>query len=87
MPHHITTLEHMDLRRSKDSNGYLVVLSTGEIRLYNDKKLVSTISTAGPISALRYGPFGREEAALAILHSVSICVAKEYCFHSSRMEQ
>lgn len=79
MSHHITSLVHMDLKRSQNSHGFLAVLGNGEIRLYNEKNLISTIETPCPISGLCFGPFGREEAALSIIHKVSSLLAKFGC--------
>ena len=42
----------------------LVALLTGEVRLYNENVLVATLHLGEPLTALRFGSYGREESAL-----------------------
>lgn len=45
-----------------------MALSTGDVRLYDDDKtLLHTLQTRENIAAIRYGPYAREEGALAIV--------------------
>ena len=39
-------------------------MCTGEVRLYNEKVLIASLQVGEPITALRFGCYGREEAAL-----------------------
>ena len=46
----------------------LVALANGDVRLYDDEKnLLHTLKTMEPIAALRFGPYAREEGALAVV--------------------
>ena len=55
-------------RRARDEDAQppparLVGLNTGEVRLYHAKSLVATLQLGHSITALRFGAYGREEAA------------------------
>eukprot|EP00903_Cladosiphon_okamuranus_P005978 g5900.t1 len=46
----------------------LVALANGDIRLYDsEKNLIHTLKTTEPIAALRFGPYAREDGALAVV--------------------
>lgn len=46
----------------------LVALADGDIRLYDgEKNLLHTLKTREPIAALRFGPYAREDGALAVI--------------------
>lgn len=64
MPCPIQDLEVMPLRRHRVPHVVLVGLSNGQIHMYNEKWLVSTLDVHGPVRALRCGAYGREENAL-----------------------
>ena len=42
--------------------------NVGEMRLFKEGLLVYTFSMEKPISALRFGPYGREESSLICVH-------------------
>lgn len=53
----------------------LVALVNGDIRLYGaDKNLLHTLKTMEPIAALRFGPYAREDGALAVISTSGTCV-------------
>lgn len=48
----------------------LVALANGDIRLYGaENNLLHTLKTMEPIAALRFGPYAREDGALAVISS------------------
>ena len=61
LPAPATSLEVMEARSVR---ALLVGLSTGEVRLYNEKVLIASLQIGEPVTALRFGCYGREEAAL-----------------------
>lgn len=54
------------MKRTKTINAILVALANGEVRMYNDKFLITTIKTDDIIMGMRFGIFGREEGSLVI---------------------
>jgi Bardet-Biedl syndrome 1 protein len=66
MPCTITNIEKMIMKRTKSVNAILVALSNGEIRMYNDKYLITSIKTDDIVMGMRFGIFGREEGSLVI---------------------
>ena len=44
----------------------LVALANGEVRLYNDKYLITTIKCDDIVTGMAFGVFGREEGSLAL---------------------
>jgi len=54
------------MKRTKNINAILVALITGEIRMYNDKFLITSIKTDDIIMGMKFGIFGREEGSLVI---------------------
>ena len=45
-----------------------ILINLGEMRLFKEGLLVYTFSMEKPISALRFGPYGREESSLICVH-------------------
>jgi len=75
LPGPIQALEPLFLQRNSNANCFLVAFSgqancfPGEVRLYNEKSLVSTVAIGDRIvSGLKFGGYGREEGALAIAY-------------------
>lgn len=66
MPCTISAIEKMVMKRTKAVNAVLVALSNGEIRMYNDKFLITTIKCDDVILGFRFGVFGREDGSLVI---------------------
>ncbi|CAM9236080.1 unnamed protein product, partial [Hapterophycus canaliculatus] len=65
MPALVTQLESMQTR---STTCLLVALADGDIRLYDgEKNLLHTLKTLEPIAALRFGPYAREDGALAVV--------------------
>jgi L-asparaginase II len=55
----------LQLQRMGNAPLLIAALRSGEVRLYNHKSLISSIQTTEVVSALRFGPYGREDACLA----------------------
>lgn len=70
LPEPITNMELLQLSRIKNVKCLLVALANGEVRLYNKKYLVSSFQSNGNdvITAMRFGPYGREEASLILTY-------------------
>ena len=66
LPDSITTMTLLD-HKSKGLKAVLVALNNGEVRLYKEKYLLNVISVAEPVTAMRFGRFGREESALILI--------------------
>ena len=66
MPSEITDVQKMEVRQTKNMQCILVALKNGEIRMYNDKYHIDTISMNESIHALKFGMFGREEGCLLV---------------------
>jgi len=58
----------LNMKRLKIASALLVAMSSGELRMYNENKLIYKFSVDRPVSALRFGTFGREDNTLAIVH-------------------
>lgn len=70
-PHPVVALEPVVQSSVHSTEGVLVALASGEIRLYRGRVLVASVSpTPGggdTVTALRFGPYGREGASMAIV--------------------
>ena len=66
MPCNISCMEKMIMRRTKTVSAILVALVNGEIRMYNDKFLITTIKVNDDVLGMRFGVYGREEGSLVI---------------------
>jgi Bardet-Biedl syndrome 1 protein len=64
VPAPIACMEVLTLTKTRNLRALLVGLNTGEVRLYHEKSLVATLQLGHSITALRFGAYGREEAAL-----------------------
>ncbi|CAM9926261.1 unnamed protein product [Ectocarpus sp. 6 AP-2014] len=65
MPALVVQLEAMETR---STTCLLVALADGNVRLYDaEKNLLHTLKTQEPIAALRFGPYAREDGALAVV--------------------
>lgn len=64
----ITDICVLDIKRLQISNALLVVLRSGEMRMYHDNKMVHKFSVEKPILAVRFGLYGREDNTLIIVH-------------------
>ena len=45
---------------------HLWAVCSGEVRLYNHKNLIHTLKLDEAVTAVRMGPYGREEAAMVL---------------------
>jgi len=64
LDHPITCMETLSLTKTRNLKALLVALLNGEVRLYNVNHLVATLQVQEPITALRFGYYGREESAM-----------------------
>lgn len=67
LPSTITNMEKMVMKKTKAVKAVLVALSNGEVRMYNDKYLITTIKNDDLITSMRFGIFGREEGSLVLI--------------------
>ena len=67
LDHKITNLESFHVRKQRIVQGVLVALDNGEVRMYREKTLITTLHVHEPIAALRFGQYGREESSLVVL--------------------
>lgn len=67
LPAPISIMLPMDLKRTRqDFQALVVALANGEVRLYNKRQLVHTMTTNETVTAMRVGPYGREEMCLIL---------------------
>ena len=66
LPTNIITMTLMD-HKSKGFKAVLMALNNGEVRLYKEKYLINIIKMNDPVTAMRFGRFGREESALILI--------------------
>jgi Bardet-Biedl syndrome 1 protein len=64
MPASILTLQLLPAATARQSKCVVVALSTGEVRVYNDKALVSLHSSSSPAVGLCAGRYAREDCSL-----------------------
>jgi len=64
LPEPATCLEALELRRTRSAKALLLGLASGELRLYSERHLVATLRLGEPITAMRFGSYGREEGSL-----------------------
>jgi len=67
LPEAILCMELLALTRTRTAKAMLVGLASGEVRLYAEKHLVATLHLNEPMTGLRFGCYGREEGALALV--------------------
>ena len=68
MPASILCMETLDIVRARTVKCLIVSLSNGELRVYNEKNLVSlhNMNMNNPVQGLRFGRLGREDNALVV---------------------
>lgn len=76
MPAPVAAIEVLSLQRARSAKALLVSLHNGEVRLYADKFLIATMRLDDPAVGMRFGPYGREEAALATVGRAGTLVIK-----------
>jgi Bardet-Biedl syndrome 1 protein len=67
LPDPISCMELLQLSKTRTAKALIVGMASGEVRLYNDKHLVASLRISEPVTALRFGCYGREEGCLAIV--------------------
>lgn len=58
----------INIRKARTVSVLLVALASGEVRIYKDNKVFHSFCVEKPITALCFGPYGREENSLVIAH-------------------
>lgn len=66
MPASIQCMETLDIVRARTVKCLIVSLSNGELRVYNEKHLVSVYHVSDTVHGLRFGRLGREDNALVV---------------------
>eukprot|EP00741_Cyanophora_paradoxa_P005276 tig00000865_g5115.t1 len=66
LPSSITNMELLSISSQRNVKAVLVALASGEVRLYNEKHLVSVLQTHDAVMGMRFGRYGREEASLVL---------------------
>ena len=59
LPAHITTMGLLGMRGARKVQAVIVALSNGQVRVYNDKNLVSVVSINDEVTGMRFGKFGK----------------------------
>lgn len=67
LPAPIVNMELLELKKTRAAKAMMVAMGTGEVRLYNDKSLLATLRIDEPVTACRFGSYGREEGCLAVI--------------------
>jgi len=69
LPHAITNMCKLEMARIRTAKCLVVALATpegGEVRLYNGKSLISSFKMPDIVTAMKFGPYGREESSLLL---------------------
>ena len=64
----ITDMCAFTIKRTKLNELLLVALASGEIRLYRGIQVIHSFFVQKPVIAMRFGPYGREENSLIVIH-------------------
>ena len=67
LPDAISCMELLTLSKTRTAKALLIGTASGEVRLYNEKHLVAKMQISEPVTALRFGCYGREEGCLAVV--------------------
>mmetsp|Transcript_17510 Transcript_17510/g.47251 ORF Transcript_17510/g.47251 Transcript_17510/m.47251 type:complete len:581 (+) Transcript_17510:24-1766(+) len=75
MPAPVAGVEVLSLQRMRVVKALLVALHNGEVRLYNEKQLITTLHLEDPAVGMRFSAYGREEGALAMVGKAgTLCI-------------
>jgi Bardet-Biedl syndrome 1 protein len=66
LPAEITCMESMEVTRTRAVRCLLVALANNELRVYNEKHVVSKFDMMEPVRGLRFGRMGREDNTLIL---------------------
>lgn len=73
LPAPLVAMEGMDVQAARPAACLLAALANGELRVYNDRHLVATHTTASPVAGLFFGRYAREDNTLvSILRNGSL---------------
>ena len=74
MPAAITNIQSVSVKQQRVVECYAVALENLKVRLYCEKNLAATFDVDSPVTALRFGSFGREDHTL-------LCATKQGSLH------
>jgi len=83
LPSAIVTMELLQIQRQRMTKALLVALANGEVRVYNEKHLVSIHQTNDIPTGLRFGRFGREDNTMIMTHASGALSIKILPRHAS----
>ena len=66
LPAAITNMDKLEITRTQNVRAVLVAIANGEVRLYNDMYLITTIKCDDIVTGMAFGVFGREEGSLVL---------------------
>ena len=66
LPAHITQMELLKQEGQRKTQACILALANGEVRVYNEKELVSSFDVKDEVTALRYGRFYKEDNTLVM---------------------
>jgi Bardet-Biedl syndrome 1 protein len=64
LPDRIVSMQKLEVQSARMSRCLLVALHNGELRVYNEKNLVTVHNTSAPVSGIWFGRYGREDNTL-----------------------
>lgn len=67
MPSSITNMTKFELKRASNLEGSLVALANGEVRMYDGKNVLTSMTCSSPVTAMKFGQYGREDATLVLI--------------------
>ena len=68
MPEDVNEVIVVAVKKAKVSHLLMVVLASGEVRMFREASLIHSFMLEGPVHALRFGAYGREENTLIAVH-------------------
>jgi len=69
LPASVLCMELLSVQRQRMVKALIVALANGEVRVYNEKQLVSIHQTNDLVVGMRFGRFGREDNTLISTHA------------------
>ncbi len=58
----------LELGRTKDIQGFIVILKNHECRVYSGKRVVHIDKLTDTVMGIKFGQFGREDGCLALVY-------------------
>ncbi|XXQ32716.1 Bardet-Biedl syndrome 1 N-terminal domain-containing protein [Plasmodiophora brassicae] len=76
LPAPITCMAAFQLRRASNLSGAMVALANGDVRLYDGRALLTTVTCSAPVAAMKFGQYGREDASLFMVSTTGAITMK-----------